>query len=159
MPRAPKPRAPQPPPAFPTAALAFPDAPALAPEACELLSEAMAKGLPLKLACAQVGLDVRQVEAAARGDAELAARLASFRHRGIAFLVEKLIAKAEKGSETAIRFLLETSGDHNFIPRLQLQVSEDDILRSKAFQHFLNVDLPALLCDDCKSRIKEEQGS
>ena len=102
------------------------------PEEARLLSE-MARGLPLRLACAAAGVDWRTVQECEKSDAAFAGRVRAARDAVIARLVTQLYERAEKGDAKAARFFLETSGDPAFVPSLRIgRISEEELARHPA---------------------------
>ena len=133
------------------------------------LREAMAgEGLPLKLACARVGVTAEKIGRWARADPAFASRLEGYASAGAAKLHGTLwaAATAKDGSERSAMFLLERQ--HGMIPRVQVsEVDESDVLRSKAWQRLTTRLMGALgpghACSscggcECRSAVAEELG-
>ena len=125
----------------------------------EKLARGLRRGLPLKLAAAEAGVSLERVKGWTRADPGFRDRLEEYRRCGVAQVHGFLLDRAAKGSETAIVKALEYSGEPEYTPKLRVgRITEDDVVQSEAFQRFLRVQLPALLCPECRDRVKEAGG-
>jgi hypothetical protein len=125
----------------------------------ERLAPHLRKGLTLKLASAAAGVRLETVQRWCREDPTFEARIESYRLTGVGRVHGFVLARAEQGSETAATKLLEWSGEPEYTPKLRVgRITEDDVVQSEAFQRFLRVQLPALLCPECRDRVKEAGG-
>lgn len=125
----------------------------------ERLAPHLQRGLPLKLACARAAVREDTVRRWMREDPTFEARLEAYRLTGVGRIHGLVIERAEAGSETAATKLLEWSGEPEYTPKLRVgRITEDDVVQSDAFQRFLRVQLPALLCQECRDRVKEAGG-
>jgi hypothetical protein len=126
------------------------------------------KGLTLKLACASVGVPLERVQSWVRLDPQFAQRIEGYRRRGLAKLHGKMVEKGVGGSETAIKFLLETSGEDEYVQRLRVgDLDESDVVRSRAWGKLMQRLVGALgpghtcaACGGCSCRqaVGEELG-
>lgn len=116
------------------------------------------RGLTLKLACARAGYPLERVQAWMRGDAKFKARIEGYRREGLAKLHGKMHELGEKGSEPAIKFLLETSGEEEYTPKIRVgRITDDDVQNSEPYQRFVRM-VGAVVCDGCRERLKEASG-
>lgn len=126
------------------------------------------KGLTLKLACASVGIPLERVQSWVRLDPRFAERIEGYRRRGLAKLHGRMVEKGCEGSETAIKFLLETSGEEEYVARMRVgDLDESDVVRSRAWgklmQRLVGSLGPGHTCAtcggcSCRQNVAEELG-
>lgn len=135
----------------------------------EQLAPLMAqRGLSLKLACATAGVSLQRVKEWQREDPNFAARLDGYRRQGLAALHGTMHTLGVGGSESAIAFLLKTSGEEEYVDRLKVgDLDEDAVTRSKAWGRLTTRLMGALgpghACSscggcECRSAVAEELG-